>query len=219
MSWVWGAANHSSDYRILKTQNDPLYLKCSHCASSRAPSPGRLGGLGLHRFQGIWGAKPGTVKAFLREKWPPCLGIPSALSAGAKASRCRLGGGHGLSSLLSGIKDYPHVQRLGQWREDGGSSGELRKDMGVLPRGISATAWQHFPTKRPLHPRCFSTASVQDGAEGHTLGICSYRASEITGHSKRSGGIGSGFGKLRSRCPPRKRATHTGATSRYREMV
>ena len=47
-----------------------------------------------------------------------------------------LGGGHGLSTLLRGLKQYEHptdLTAIVTVADDGGSSGRLRREMGVLP--------------------------------------------------------------------------------------
>jgi uncharacterized cofD-like protein len=47
-----------------------------------------------------------------------------------------LGGGTGLSTLLRGLKAHtPHITAIVTVADDGGSSGRLRRDLGVLPPG------------------------------------------------------------------------------------
>jgi len=47
-----------------------------------------------------------------------------------------LGGGTGLSTLLRGLKKYtPHLTAIVTVTDDGGSSGALRRELGVLPPG------------------------------------------------------------------------------------
>ena len=47
-----------------------------------------------------------------------------------------IGGGTGLSTLLRGIKNYTHnLTAIVTVADDGGSSGELRRSMGILPPG------------------------------------------------------------------------------------
>jgi uncharacterized cofD-like protein len=47
-----------------------------------------------------------------------------------------IGGGTGLSSLLRGLKSHtPHITAIVTVADDGGSSGRLRRDLGVLPPG------------------------------------------------------------------------------------
>lgn len=47
-----------------------------------------------------------------------------------------IGGGTGLSTLLRGLKAYtPHITAIVTVADDGGSSGRLRRELGVLPPG------------------------------------------------------------------------------------
>ncbi len=47
-----------------------------------------------------------------------------------------IGGGHGLSSILRGLKELPlQITAIVTVADDGGSSGALRRDLGVLPPG------------------------------------------------------------------------------------
>lgn len=47
-----------------------------------------------------------------------------------------IGGGHGLNTLLRGLKEYTdHLTAIVTVADDGGSSGRLRRDMGILPPG------------------------------------------------------------------------------------
>ena len=47
-----------------------------------------------------------------------------------------IGGGHGLSSLLRGLKEYTtNLTAIVTVADDGGSSGVLRRELGVLPPG------------------------------------------------------------------------------------
>ena len=47
-----------------------------------------------------------------------------------------IGGGHGLSTLLRGLKDHTHhLTAVVTVADDGGSSGKLRESLGILPPG------------------------------------------------------------------------------------
>ena len=47
-----------------------------------------------------------------------------------------IGGGTGLSTILRGLKSFPcEISAIVTVADDGGSSGRLRKDMGMLPPG------------------------------------------------------------------------------------
>ena len=47
-----------------------------------------------------------------------------------------IGGGTGLSVLLRGLKEYTqHITAIIGVADDGGSSGRLRREMGIIPPG------------------------------------------------------------------------------------
>lgn len=95
-----------------------------------------------------------------------------------------LGGGTGLSCLLRGLKDYStNITAVVTVADDGGSSGRLRREMGVLPPGdvrncLAALADEEKLITELLQHR-FSTG---DGLTGHSFGNLFLTAmSEITG--------------------------------------
>ena len=52
-----------------------------------------------------------------------------------------IGGGHGLSAMLRGLKRYTkYITAIVTVADDGGGSGMLREDLGMLPRAIFGTA-------------------------------------------------------------------------------
>ncbi len=84
-----------------------------------------------------------------------------------------LGGGSGLSTLLSGLKAYTdHITAIVTVADDGGSSGKLRRELGVLPPGdfrncIAALADDEALTTQLFQYR-FPTSRRKAGSE-HTL--------------------------------------------------
>lgn len=59
-----------------------------------------------------------------------------------------IGGGTGLSTLLRGLKQFTsNITAIVTVGDDGGSSGRLREELGVLPPGTFATASPRLPTK------------------------------------------------------------------------
>ncbi|MGI8554061.1 MAG: gluconeogenesis factor YvcK family protein [Dehalococcoidia bacterium] len=83
-----------------------------------------------------------------------------------------IGGGTGLSMLLRGLKEHTsNLTAVVTVADDGGSSGRLRREMGVLPPGdlrncIAALA-EAEPLMRSLFQYRFSEGS---GLEGHSFG-------------------------------------------------
>lgn len=83
-----------------------------------------------------------------------------------------IGGGHGLSSVIRGLKHYTrHLTAVVTVADDGGSSGALRRDIGILPPGdirscLAAMADDEELMTQVLQYR-FSSA---DGVGSHNLG-------------------------------------------------
>lgn len=95
-----------------------------------------------------------------------------------------IGGGHGLSTLLRGLKEHTaHVTAIVTVADDGGSSGRLRRELGVLPPGdfrncIAALADDEALTTLLFQYR-FGNGS---GLNGHSFGNLFITAmAEVTG--------------------------------------
>ena len=95
-----------------------------------------------------------------------------------------VGGGTGLSSLLRGLKHFSHnLTAIVTVADDGGSSGRLRTELGVLPPGdirncIAALAKEDL--LRELFQYRFSAG---DGLKGHSFGNLFLTAmTEVTGN-------------------------------------
>jgi uncharacterized cofD-like protein len=90
-----------------------------------------------------------------------------------------IGGGTGLSILLSGLKAYSdHITAIVTVADDGGSSGKLRRELGVLPPGdfrncIAALADNEALTTQLFQYRFPASSGQADAAkslEGHSFG-------------------------------------------------
>ncbi|AKN62425.1 hypothetical protein WB44_12415 [Synechococcus sp. WH 8020] len=95
-----------------------------------------------------------------------------------------IGGGTGLSTLLSGLKRYSsHITAIVTVADDGGSSGVLRRELGVLPPGDIRNCLAALSTEEPLLTRLFQYRfSAGSGLEGHSFGNLFLSAlSAITG--------------------------------------
>jgi len=100
-----------------------------------------------------------------------------------------IGGGHGLSALLRGLKEYTsNITAIVTVADDGGSSGRLRRDLGVLPPGdfrncIAALADDEALTTHLFQYR-FGSGS---GLNGHSFGNLFITAmAEVTGSFERA---------------------------------
>ena len=99
-----------------------------------------------------------------------------------------IGGGHGLAALLRGIKKHTaNITAIITVADDGGSSGRLRKELGMLPPGdfrmcISALADDESLVTQLFQYRFGKSASGDSGLSGHSFGNLFIAAmAELTG--------------------------------------
>lgn len=83
-----------------------------------------------------------------------------------------IGGGTGLSSLLRGLKDYTtNLTAIVTVADDGGSSGRLREELGVLPPGDFRNCIAAMADAEPLMRQLFQYRfNGGGGLEGHSFG-------------------------------------------------
>ena len=83
-----------------------------------------------------------------------------------------LGGGHGLSTLLRGLKNRcGELTAIVTVADDGGSSGALRRDMGMLPPGDLRRCIAALADAEPLMTQLFQYRFGRGtGLDGHTFG-------------------------------------------------
>jgi len=144
-----------------------------------------FGGIGLIVILlGIWGANRSLLRPFV----PPGKPVVEALQNYRRKERgpkiVVLGGGHGLASLLRGIKEYSHnITAIVTVTDNGGSSGELRKNFGVLPPGDIRNCLAALSSDEALLSQVFQYRFTSGSSlEGHSLGNLLITAmSEITG--------------------------------------
>ncbi|WP_026795742.1 MULTISPECIES: gluconeogenesis factor YvcK family protein [Planktothrix] len=95
-----------------------------------------------------------------------------------------LGGGTGLSTLLRGLKEYSaNITAIVTVADDGGSSGRLRREMGVLPPGDIRNCIAALADEERLLTELFQYRfTAGDGLTGHSFGNLFLTAmSEIEG--------------------------------------
>lgn len=82
-----------------------------------------------------------------------------------------IGGGTGLSTMLHGLKEYTsNITAIVTVADDGGSSGRLRQDLGVLPPGDIRNCLVALADAEPLMGRLFQFRFDQGDLGGHSFG-------------------------------------------------
>jgi uncharacterized cofD-like protein len=99
-----------------------------------------------------------------------------------------IGGGTGLSSLLRGLKEYAtNITAIVTVADDGGSSGKLRQELGVLPPGDFRNCLAALADDEALLTQLFQYRFGQDVIDGHNFGNLFITAmSSITGDFERA---------------------------------
>jgi uncharacterized cofD-like protein len=100
-----------------------------------------------------------------------------------------IGGGTGLSTLLRGLKEYTtNITAVVTVADDGGSSGRLRRQLGVLPPGDFRQCIVALADAEPLVTELFQYRFGEDGdLKGHSFGNLFIAAmSQVTGNFERA---------------------------------
>jgi len=99
-----------------------------------------------------------------------------------------VGGGTGLSSLLRGLKEHTtHITAIVTVADDGGSSGRLRQQLGVLPPGDFRNCLCALADDEDLLTQLFQYRFGQNAVDGHSFGNLFITAmSGITGDFERA---------------------------------
>ena len=104
--------------------------------------------------------------------------LVDALAAQGRLNRgpniVAIGGGTGLSTLLSGLKRYSsNITAIVTVADDGGSSGVLRRELGVQPPGDIRNCLAALSREEPLLTRLFQYRfRAGSGLEGHSFATC-----------------------------------------------
>jgi uncharacterized cofD-like protein len=100
-----------------------------------------------------------------------------------------IGGGTGLSTLLRGLKEYTtNITAIVTVADDGGSSGRLRRELGVLPPGDFRNCIAALADAESLTTQLFQYRfSEGEGLDGHSFGNLFIAAmAEVTGSFERA---------------------------------
>lgn len=133
---------------------------------------------------GLWGFNRSLLKPFLQ----PGKHVVDSISVYRRRERgprvVAIGGGTGLSTLLRGLKEYTfNLTAIVTVADDGGSSGELRRSLGVLPPGDIRHCLTALADDETLMGQLFKYRfATGNGLSGHSLGNLLITAlAEITG--------------------------------------
>ncbi len=142
-----------------------------------------LAGVGLTIF-GIIGLNRALLRPFMR----PGRNIVDAVTEYHRREKgpriVVIGGGTGLSAILRGLKDYSHnITAVVTVADDGGSSGEIRRTLGILPPGDIRNCLAALSNDEELLTQLFQYRFASSaGVNGHSLGNLLISAlTEITG--------------------------------------
>jgi len=175
---------------IYRTSPDTWWLPLLSYASLRSlPRPLRaliFGGLGFSLLLGgIWGLNHVLVKPFIKPG-RPIVNTLSTHRRKGRGPRCVvIGGGHGISMVLMGLKKYSYrLTAVVTVADDGGSSGRLRESMGILPPGDLRNCLAALSDDETMITQLFQYrfANGGGGLEGHSFGNLFISAlADITG--------------------------------------
>ncbi|MFN2152494.1 MAG: uridine diphosphate-N-acetylglucosamine-binding protein YvcK [Anaerolineales bacterium] len=134
---------------------------------------------------GIWGLNRALLSPYIQ----PGKTVVDTLAGHRRRERgprvVVIGGGHGISMLLRGLKAYTHnLTAVVTVADDGGSSGRLRRSMGILPPGDLRNCLAALSNDEALLTQLFQYRFANGGADlvGHSFGNLFISAlAELTG--------------------------------------
>jgi uncharacterized cofD-like protein len=144
-----------------------------------------FGGLGLSMIGiGIWELNRSMMRPFLRPGSSVVDSLVDYRRRGRGPRIVTIGGGHGLSTLLRGLKVHTrNLTAVVTVADDGGSSGRLRESFGILPPGDIRNCLAALSNDETLLTQLFQYRfSGEPGLDGHSFGNLFISAlSDITG--------------------------------------
>jgi uncharacterized cofD-like protein len=175
---------------VYRTAPDTWWLPILSIASLRILSrPLRVlifGGLGTGLILvGIWGINRSLLAPFRRSGKPMLDELTDHRRKERGPRIVTIGGGHGLATLLRGLKNYSYnITAVVTVADDGGSSGRIRRTQGIPPPGDIRNCLAALSTDEALMTQLFQYRFSDSNPEldGHPFGNLFISAlSEITG--------------------------------------
>ncbi|MBE9474509.1 MAG: YvcK family protein, partial [Chloroflexi bacterium] len=145
-----------------------------------------FGGLGVALIiVGIWGINRSLLAPFLKPGYKVVDALAGYRRRGRGPRIAVIGGGHGLSVLLRGLKAYSHnITAIVTVADDGGSSGRLRESFGILPPGDIRNCLAAMSNDEAMLAQLFQYRfpNGSSGLDGHSFGNLLISAlTDITG--------------------------------------
>lgn len=145
-----------------------------------------FGGLGIGMILfGIWQLNRSMLSPFLSPGRSMLDTLRDHRQRGRGPRIVTIGGGHGLATLLRGLKQYSrNLTAVVSVADDGGSSGRLRRELGIPPPGDIRNCLAALSNDEALLTQLFQYRfpSQYGSLEGHSFGNLFISAlSEITG--------------------------------------
>jgi len=145
-----------------------------------------FGSLGVAMIVGgIWGINRSLMAPFLKPGYKVVDELAGYRRRGRGPRIVVIGGGHGLSVLIRGLKSYTNnITAIVTVADDGGSSGKLRKTFGILPPGDMRNCLSAMSNDEAMLTQLFQYRfpNGSRGLDGHSFGNLFISAlTEITG--------------------------------------
>jgi uncharacterized cofD-like protein len=134
---------------------------------------------------GLWGINRSLMAPYLSSGRPMVDSLANYRRRERGPRIVAIGGGHGLATLLRGLKVHSHnITAVVSVADDGGSSGRIRKSMGILPPGDIRNCLAALSGDEALMAQLFQYRFSDEGGDlgGHSFGNLFISAlAEITG--------------------------------------
>jgi uncharacterized cofD-like protein len=145
-----------------------------------------FGGLGVAMIiGGIWGINHSLLAPFLRPGYKVVDELAGYRRRGRGPRIVVIGGGHGLSVLIRGLKKFTsNITAIVTVADDGGSSGKLRASFGILPPGDIRNCLSAMSNDEAMLTQLFQYRfpNGSSGLDGHSFGNLFISAlSDLTG--------------------------------------
>jgi len=128
-------------------------------------------GMGLIGW-GLWGLNHALLDPFLRKDRSLVEQIADYRRRERGSRTVVMGGGHGMATLLRGLKNYTYnLTAIVTVADDGGSSGKLRQQLGILPPGDIRNCLAALSNDEAMLAQLFQYRFPDDsGLGGHSFG-------------------------------------------------